>query len=53
MGNGQIKKSEFFWVDDTFPDDIVGTLDDKRLGKGSMELGLDPQDDSNAENSDD
>ena len=47
------KKSEFVWVDDTFPDDIMGTLDDKHLDKGRIELGLDPQDDSNAENSDD
>ena len=53
MGNGYIKKSEFVWVDDTFPDDIMGTLDDKHLDKGRIELGLDPQDDSNAENSDD
>ena len=31
----------------------MGTLVDKHLDKGSMELGLDPQDDSNAQNSDD
>ena len=53
MRNGQVKNSEFAGVDDTFPDDIMGTLVDKHLDKGSMELGLDPQDDSNAQNSDD
>ena len=31
----------------------MGTLDDKHLDKGRIELGLDPQDDSNAENRDD
>ena len=48
-----IKNSEIVWVDDAFPHDIMEILVDEDFDGGSMELKLDPQDDSNAENIDD
>ena len=41
------------WADDAFPDDIMEILVDEDFDEGSMELELDPLDDSNAENIDD
>ena len=43
----------FFWVDDAFPDDVMEILVDEDFEKESMELKLDSQDDSNAEDIDD
>ena len=43
----------FFWVDDAFPDDLMEILVDEDFEKESMELKLDSQDDSNAEDIDD
>ena len=53
MENGWIANSEIVWVDGAFPPDIMETLVDEDFDEGSMELELDPQDDSNAENIDD
>ena len=53
MENGWMENVEIIWVDDAFPDDIVEILVDEGFDKGSMELELDPQDDSNDENIDD
>ena len=53
MENGWMENSEIFWVDDAFPDDIMDILVDEDFDKGSMELELDPQDDSDDENTDD
>ena len=50
MGNGWIENVEIIWVDDVFPDDIMKILLDEGLDKGSMELKLDLQDDSNDKN---
>ena len=52
-GNDWIENSEIVWVDDAFPDDIMEILIDEDFNEGSMELNLDPQYDSNAENIDD
>ena len=41
-----------FLVDDAFPDDIMDILVDEDFDEGSMELELDPQDDSDDENTD-
>ena len=53
MENDWIENSEIVWVDDAFPDDIMEILVDEDFNEGSMELKLDPQYDSNAENIDD
>ena len=46
-------KTEIVWVDDAFADGIMEILVDEDFDEESMELKLDPQDDSNAENVDD
>ena len=46
-------KDEIVSVDDAFPDNIMEILVDKYFDEGSMELKLDPQDDSDNENIDD
>ena len=48
-----MENGEIFWVDDAFPDDIMDILVDEDFDEGSMELELDPQDDSDDENTDD
>ena len=48
-----MKNGEIFWVDDALPYNIMNILADKDFGEGSMELELDPQDDSDDENTDD
>ena len=48
-----MENGEIIWVDDAFPDDIMDIFDDKDFNEGSMELELDPQDDSDDENIDD
>ena len=48
-----MKNDEIFWVDDALPYNIMNILVDKDFGEGSMELELDPQDDSDDENTDD
>ena len=48
-----MKNGEIFWVDDALPYNIMNILVDKDFGEGSMELELDPQDDSDDENTDD
>ena len=46
MENVWIKNSEIVWVDDAFPDDIMEILVDEDFDGESMELKLDPLDDS-------
>ena len=46
-------KDEIVSVDDAFPDNIMEILVDKYFDEGSIELKLDPQDDSDNENIDD
>ena len=46
MENFWIKNSEIVWVDDAFPDDIMEILVDEDFDGESMELKLDPLDDS-------
>ena len=46
MENVWIKNSEIVWVDDAFPDDIMEILVDEDFDEESMELKLDPLDDS-------
>ena len=46
-------KGEIVSVDDAFPDNIMEILVDKYFDEGSIELKLDPQDDSDNENIDD
>ena len=53
MENGWMENGEIIWVDDAFPDDIMDIFDEKDFNEGSMELELDPQDDSDDENIDD
>ena len=53
MENCWIKNGEIVWVDDAFPDNIMEILVDEDFDKGSTEVELDPQDDSNARNIDD
>ena len=53
MENGWIKNSEIVWVDDAFADSIMEILVNEDFDKGSVELKLYPQDESNAENIDD
>ena len=53
MENGWMENGEIIWVGDAFPDDIMDIFDDKAFNEGSMELELDPQDDSDDENIDD
>ena len=48
-----MEKRKIIWVDDAFPDDGMKILVDEDFDEGSMELELDPQDDSNYENIDD
>ena len=50
MENGWMKNGEIFWVDDAFPNDIMIILVDEDFDKRSMELELNPQDDSDNEN---
>ena len=52
MENGWMENDEIFWVDDAFPDNIMNILVNKDFEEGSMELELDPQDDSDDENTD-
>ena len=52
MENGWIENSEIVWVDDAFADGIMEILVDEDFDEESIELKLDPQDDSNAENVD-
>ena len=47
-----MKNGEIFWVDDALPYNM-NILVGKDFGEGSMELELDPQDDSDDENTDD
>ena len=44
---------KLFLVEDAFASSIMEILVDEDFDEGSMELKLDPQDDSNAENIDD
>ena len=53
MQNGWMENGEIVWVDDTFPDNIMDILVGEDFDEGSMELELDPQDDSDDENTDD
>ena len=53
MENGLIKNGEIAWVDDAFPDDVMEVLVDEDFDEWSMDLGLDPQDDSDDQNIDD
>ena len=53
MENGWIKNSEIVWVEDAFASSIMEILVDEDFDEVSMELKLDSQDDSNAENIDD
>ena len=52
MKNGWMENGEIVWVDDASPGDIMEILVDEDFDKGSMELELDPQDDSNDKNID-
>ena len=53
MENGWMENDEIFWVDDALPYNIMDILVDEDFDEGSMELELDPQDDSDDENTDD
>ena len=53
MENGWMENGEIFWVDDALPYNIMDILVDEDFDEGSMELELDPQDDSDDENTDD
>ena len=53
MENGWIENSEIVWADDAFAVGIMEILVDEDFDEVSMKLKLDPQDDSNAENTDD
>ena len=53
MQNGWMENGEIVWVDDAFPDNIMDILVGEDFDEGSMELELDPQDDSDDENTDD
>ena len=53
MENGWMENGEIFWADDALPYNIMDILVDEDFDEGSMELELDPQDDSDDENTDD
>ena len=53
MEYGWMENGEIVWVDAAFTDDIMDILVDEDFDEGSMELELDPQDDSDDEDIDD
>ena len=53
MKNYWMENGEIVEVDDVFPDNIMEILVDEDFDEESMELQLNPQDDSNDENIDD
>ena len=48
-----MENGEIFWADDALPYNIMDILVDEDFDEGSMELELDPQEDSDDENTDD